>query len=205
MKIVCIGRNYADHARELGNEPPAEPVFFMKPDTALLRNNQPFFMPDFSQELHHEVEVVLRICRLGRHIEPRFAHRYYDAITVGIDFTARDLQRQCAQQGLPWEKAKAFDGSAPIGDFVELAGSEFDIAAGIDFRLDLNGTTVQQGNTRDMLFGFDELIAHTSRYITYRTGDLLFTGTPVGVGPVRIGDRLKAYLGERLMLDFFVK
>lgn len=118
MKIVCIGRNYADHARELGNEPPAEPVFFMKPDTALLRNNQPFFMPDFSQELHHEVEVVLRICRLGRHIEPRFAHRYYDAITVGIDFTARDLQRQCAQQGLPWEKAKAFDGSAPIGDFV---------------------------------------------------------------------------------------
>lgn len=203
MKIICIGRNYVDHAKEMNSEIPTEPVFFMKPDTAMLRNNQPFFYPEFTQDLQYETEIVLRVCRLGRHIDRKFAPRYFDAITVGIDFTARDLQRRCKEKGLPWEIAKSFDYSAPIGDFIEK--EELGDITNLDFHLEINGTTVQSGNTRDMIFSYDELIEHTSKYITYRTGDLIFTGTPVGVGPVKVGDRLKAYLGDRLMVDFFVK
>ncbi len=201
MKIICIGRNYAEHAKELNNDVPESPVFFLKPDTALLRDGAPFYLPDFSQEVHHEVELVLRISRTGKAVEKAFARRYYDAVGIGIDFTARDLQRECKKKGLPWEVAKAFDGSAPIGGFLPLN----ELPDPILFRLDINGRTVQQGSTDDLIFPFDELIAYVSRFITLRTGDLLFTGTPAGVGPVQRGDRLQAYLGDRLLLDFEVK
>lgn len=203
MKIICIGRNYLEHAHEMNSEVPEKPVFFMKPDTSLLRNNQPFFYPDFTQELSYEVEVVLRINRLGRNINRRFAHRYYDAVTLGIDFTARDLQRECKQKGLPWEVAKAFDYSAPVGDFIskkELADINH-----LPFRLEINDRPVQLGNTEEMIFPFDELIEYVSKFVTFRTGDLLFTGTPSGVGQVKVGDRLKAYIDDRLMLDFFIR
>ncbi|HPD94812.1 MAG TPA: fumarylacetoacetate hydrolase family protein [Tenuifilaceae bacterium] len=203
MKIICIGRNYREHAKEMKSETPQVPVFFMKPDTALLRNNQPFYYPDFTKELNYELEVVLRINRLGRNISKRFANRYYDALTLGIDFTARDLQQECKQKGLPWEKAKAFDYSAPIGDFI--LKDEFPDIFNIDFRLEINDEVVQKGNTSDMIFSYDELISYVSSFVTFRTGDLLFTGTPAGVGKVNIGDRLKAYMGDKLMLDFFVK
>lgn len=203
MKIICIGRNYVEHAKELKNEVPSEPVFFMKPDTAMLRNNQPFYYPNFTQDLQYELEIVLRINRLGRQIDRKFANRYYDAITVGIDFTARDLQQRCKEKGLPWEIAKSFDYSAPIGDFIPK--EELDDISNLDFHLEINDVEVQKGNSRDMIFSFDELIEHTSKYITYRTGDFIFTGTPAGVGPVKIGDRLKAYLGDRLMIDFFIR
>lgn len=203
MKMICIGRNYIDHAKEMKAEVPTEPVFFMKPDTAMLRNNQPFFYPDFTQDLQYELEIVLRICRLGRHISRKFANRYYDALTVGIDFTARDLQQRCKEKGLPWEIAKSFDYSAPIGDFIDK--QEFDDINNLDFHLEINGETVQTGNTSNMIFSYDDLIEHTSKYVTYRTGDFIFTGTPAGVGSVKIGDRLKAYLDDRLMIDFFVK
>ncbi|QKG80166.1 fumarylacetoacetate hydrolase family protein [Tenuifilum thalassicum] len=203
MKIICIGRNYREHAKELNNEVPEKPVFFIKPDNCLLRNNQPFFYPDFTNDLHYELEVVLRINRLGRSINKKFAHRYYDAITLGIDFTARDLQQECKQKGLPWEMAKAFDYSAPIGPFIPK--EDLGDLNSLDFYLKKNGEMVQHGNTADMIYGYDELIEHVSKFVTFRTGDLLFTGTPSGVGPVKVGDRLQAYLGERLILDFFVK
>lgn len=203
MKIICIGRNYWEHAMEMQADVPVNPVFFIKPDSCLLRNNQPFFYPEFTEDLHYEVEVVLRINRLGRSIKPKFAHRYFDAITLGIDFTARDLQQECKQKGLPWEIAKAFDHSAPVGPFIPK--EELGNINALDFRLEINGRVVQQGNTRDMIFGYEELIAYVSRFITFRTGDLIFTGTPKGVGPVQVGDRLQAYLGDRLMLDFFVR
>ncbi|MCB8963892.1 MAG: fumarylacetoacetate hydrolase family protein [Bacteroidales bacterium] len=203
MKIICIGRNYSEHALEMKAEVPANPVFFIKPDTCLLRNNQPFYYPPFTQDLQYELEVVIRINRLGRSINKRFANRYYDAVTLGIDFTARDLQRECKQKGLPWEIAKAFDYSAPIGDFIPK--DDFESLTNLDFRLEKNGEVVQQGNTHDMLFGVDELIDYVSRFVTFRIGDLVFTGTPAGVGSVQIGDRLQAYLNERLMFDFFVR
>ncbi len=203
MKIICIGRNYWEHAMEMQADVPVNPVFFIKPDSCLLRNNQPFFYPEFTEDLHYELEVVLRINRLGRSIKPKFAHRYFDAITLGIDFTARDLQQECKQKGLPWEIAKAFDHSAPVGPFIPK--EELGNINALDFRLEINGRVVQQGNTRDMIFGYEELIAYVSRFITFRTGDLIFTGTPKGVGPVQVGDRLQAYLGDRLMLDFFVR
>ena len=203
MKIICIGRNYAEHAKELNNPVPKEPVFFLKPDSALLRNNFPFFIPDFSQEIHYETELVLRICKLGKAILPKFAHTYYDAIGLGIDFTARDLQQKCKEKGLPWEIAKAFDGSAPIGNFIDK--SEFPDHSNIKFHLDINGETIQQGNSFDMIFSFDLLIAHVSRYITLKTGDYIFTGTPAGVGPVKINDRLEAFLEGKKLLDFRVK
>lgn len=203
MKIICIGRNYREHAKEMQADVPVSPVFFIKPDSCLLRNNQPFFYPEFTKDLHYELEVVLRVNRLGRSIKPKFAHRYFDAITLGIDFTARDLQQECKQKGLPWEIAKAFDHSAPVGPFIHK--EELGDINALDFRLEINGRVVQQGNTRDMIFGYDELIAHVSRFVTFRTGDLIFTGTPQGVGPVQVGDRLQAYLGDRLMLDFFVR
>ncbi len=201
MKIICIGRNYAEHARELNNAVPERPVFFMKPDTALLTDNKPFYLPDFSQEVHYETELVLRISKMGKHVEKGFAYRYYDEIGIGIDFTARDLQRECKQKGLPWEIAKAFDNSAPLGGFLP----KKELPDPILFHLDITGETVQQGSTEDLLFSFDELIAYVSRFITLRTGDLIFTGTPAGVGPVKKGDRLQAYIGEKLLLDFEVK
>ncbi len=201
MKIICIGRNYAEHAKELNNAVPEKPVFFMKPDTALLLDNKPFYLPDFSNDLHHEVELVLKISKMGKQIEKGFAYRYFDEIGIGIDFTARDLQRECKQKGLPWEVAKAFDHSAPLGGFL----SRKDLPDPILFHLDINGKTVQEGTTEDLLFSFDELIAYVSRFITLRTGDLIFTGTPAGVGPVKKGDRLQAYIGDKLLLDFDVK
>jgi 2-keto-4-pentenoate hydratase/2-oxohepta-3-ene-1,7-dioic acid hydratase in catechol pathway len=203
MKIICIGRNYAEHAKEMKAAVPTEPVFFMKPDTALIIRNQPFFLPDFSNEIHHEVELVIKINRVGKNIEERFAHKYYSEIGIGIDFTARDLQAACKEKGLPWEKAKAFDGSAPLGDFVKK--ETFTDLGNIDFHLDINGTTVQKGNTKDLLFSFDKIIAYISRFITIKKGDLIFTGTPSGVGPVKTNDKLEAYIGDQKLLAFNVK
>jgi 2-keto-4-pentenoate hydratase/2-oxohepta-3-ene-1,7-dioic acid hydratase in catechol pathway len=203
MKIICIGRNYADHAKELNNPIPKAPVFFMKPDSSLLINNKPFFYPDFSHEIHYEAEIVLKICRLGKRIENQFAHRYYNEIGIGIDFTARDLQQACKKEGHPWEIAKAFDQSAVLGSFVPKSTLP-DLSA-IHFELQLNGITVQSGNTKDLLFSFDELIAYVSTFVTLKTGDLIYTGTPAGVGPVAIGDHLVASVEGQVMLDFMVK
>lgn len=203
MKIICIGRNYRDHIKEMNSPEPENPLFFFKPDTCLLRNNNPFFYPNFSKEIHYELEVVLKVCRLGRNIGEHFAHRYYNEIGLGVDFTARDLQQQCIAQGLPWEISKAFDGAAPISKFVNK--EEIDKIDSIDFWLEKNGAEVQRGNTAQMIFGFDKLIAHVSKYTTLKIGDLIYTGTPAGVGPVAIGDRLKGYLNGQLMLDFFVR
>lgn len=203
MKVFAIGRNYADHAKELNNPLPAEPVFFMKPDTAIVKNNKPFFIPDFSEEVHHEVEIVLHINRVGKNIEEKFASRYFSEIGIGIDFTARDLQAKCKEKGLPWEIAKAFDNSAPIGKFI--SKDRFPDLKNINFHLDINGKTVQQGNTSDMIFNFDKLIAHVSRFVTVKMGDLLFTGTPAGVGAVKIGDHLQAFIENECLLDFYVK
>ncbi len=206
MKIICIGRNYIDHAKELNNNIPDEPVFFLKPDTALLRNNAPFFIPpdDFLGEIHYEVELVLRISKAGKSIAEKFAYRYYNEIGIGIDFTARQLQQKLKQSGLPWEKAKAFDYSAPIS-MQFLPKEQFDINNGINFSLHKNGNVVQQGNTKDMIFSFDSIIAYVSKYITLRTGDLIYTGTPSGVGPIVKGDLLEAYIEDRLMLNVQVK
>jgi len=203
MKIICIGRNYKEHVKELNNKLPDNPLFFLKPDTALLRNNNPFFIPEFSSEIHYEVELILKINRLGKTIQPKFAHRYFDSIGIGIDFTARDIQKQCIEKGLPWELAKAFDYSAAISKF--LPKSNFSNLDEISFRLDINGKSVQLGNTSKMIFSFDDIISYVSRFITFRTGDIIFSGTPAGVGPVKIGDRLQAYIEEKLMLDFFIK
>ena len=203
MKIICIGRNYADHARELNNDVPEEPVFFLKPDSALVIRNRPFFYPGFSSEVHHELEVVLRIGRLGRSIAEKFASRYYDRIGLGVDFTARDLQAKVKKKGLPWEIAKGFDYSAPISDLLPV--EEFGSMDKLGFRLDRNGTTVQEGNTGDLIFTFEQIIAYVSRFMTLKTGDLIFTGTPAGVGPVAIGDRLEAWLEGKKMMDFQVK
>jgi len=198
MKIICIGRNYAKHAAELNNPIPQEPVVFLKPDTAILLKKHPFFIPEHSNEVHHEIEVVVKINRLGKHIEPRFAHKYYDEIGLGIDFTARDVQAKCKEKGLPWEKAKAFDGSAAVSRFFKLKDLNKPITD-IDFHLDINGKTVQKGNTKNMLFPVDELIAYVSKYFTLKTGDLIFTGTPAGVGQVHRDDLLELHLeGERI-------
>ncbi|MBL0912041.1 MAG: fumarylacetoacetate hydrolase family protein [Bacteroidia bacterium] len=201
MKIICIGRNYADHAKELNNDLPEEPVFFMKPDTALLRNNDPFFLPDFSQDVHHEIELVLRICKAGKHIEPEFASAYYNEITAGIDFTARDVQQQLKQKGLPWEKAKAFDGSAVTGTFLPFAAMPENIA----FSLEKNGQTVQSGLSSDMIFSFNEIISFVSRFVTLKVGDLVYTGTPAGVSAVQIGDTLAGKLGSTEVFRFAVR
>ncbi|HEX2935136.1 MAG TPA: fumarylacetoacetate hydrolase family protein [Bacteroidales bacterium] len=203
MKIFAIGRNYIDHAKELNNPLPAEPMFFLKPDTALVRNNNPFFYPEFSKEIHYEVEIVLKFNKVGKNIDERFAYRYYNEIGLGIDFTARDIQRKCQEKGTPWEIAKAFDNSAPISRFVPK--TSFTDLKNIQFRLDINGNTVQNGNTNDMIFHFDRLVSHVSNYMTIRIGDLMFTGTPAGVGPVKIGDRLQGYIGDELMLDFYIR
>jgi 2-keto-4-pentenoate hydratase/2-oxohepta-3-ene-1,7-dioic acid hydratase in catechol pathway len=203
MKILCIGRNYVAHAEELNNPLPTEPVVFSKPDTALLRNNDPFYLPDFASEFHHEVEVVVRINRIGKKIAPEFAHRYYDEIGIGIDFTARDLQDNLKAKGLPWEKCKAFDHSAVISELVPKA--DFPDVQNINFHLDINGETRQKGNTSLMIFKIETLIAHLSNYFTLKIGDLIYTGTPAGVGPVKMGDRLQLYLEDKLMSDFLVK
>lgn len=203
MKIICIGRNYADHAKELKNELPTEPVFFMKPDTALSRNKQPFYLPDFSKEIHHEVELVVKINRMGKNIEEKFAQKYYEEIGIGIDFTARDIQQEQKQKGLPWEKAKAFDGSAPLGHFV--SKYTFESLSDLNFRLDINGITVQEGNAKDMIFSIDAIIAYISKFVTLKVGDLIYTGTPAGVGPVKIGDKLECYIEGNRLLEFEVK
>ena len=203
MKIICIGRNYVAHAHELNNDVPDKPVFFMKPDSALVIANRPFFYPEFSKDVHHELEVVIRINRVGRSIVERYAHRYFNEIALGVDFTARDLQAEQKKKGLPWEIAKGFDYSAPISEFRPL--DKYADIHNLSFRLDLNGKMVQDGNTSLMIFSFDKIIAYVSRFMTLKTGDLIYTGTPAGVGPVAINDRLEAYLeGEKLM-DFPVK
>jgi 2-keto-4-pentenoate hydratase/2-oxohepta-3-ene-1,7-dioic acid hydratase in catechol pathway len=203
MKIICIGRNYVEHARELNNPLPQEPVFFMKPDTSLIIRNRPFFYPDFTSDLHYEGELVLKISKNGRHIAEKFAHTYYDKIGFGIDFTARDLQQQQKQKGLPWEIAKAFDGAAPIGTF--LPADSFEDVSNIPFRLMLNGETVQDGNSALMIFSFDRIISYISRFVSLKMGDLIYTGTPAGVGPVKIGDTLEGYIGEQRLLRCAVK
>lgn len=204
MKIIAVGMNYAEHNKELGRQSATdEPVIFMKPDSALLKDGKPFFIPDFSNEIHYETELVVRICRLGKNIAARFAYRYYDAVTVGIDFTARDLQRKFREQGLPWELSKGFDNSAAIGRFVPI--TQFAGKENLEFHLDIDQQTVQHGHTNQMLFGLDDIIAHVSQYVTLKIGDLIFTGTPAGVGPVRIGQHLEGYLEGEKLLDFYVK
>lgn len=202
MKIICIGRNYVDHIEELGNERPDSPVIFMKPDTALLKDNEPFYHPDHSNEVHHEVEVLVKIKKEGKSIDPAFASNYYDEIGLGIDFTARDTQSKLKTKGLPWELAKAFNGSAPISKFIDKKG--FDLK-NLNFRLEKNGEAVQQGNTSLMLWPIDEIIAFVSRYFTLKTGDIIFSGTPKGVSQVKIGDQLRGYIEDQLMFDFEVK
>jgi acylpyruvate hydrolase len=203
MKIICIGRNYVEHAQELKNEVPTEPVFFLKPDTAALQKDRAFYLPDFSNDIHYEAELVLKICREGKNIAEEFANRYYDQITVGIDFTARDIQQKQKEKGLPWEPAKAFDHSAPAGSFIPLTGlPDFNK---INFHLDINGKTVQQGNSSLMIFSFDKIISYVSSFITLRKGDLVFTGTPKGVGPVHKDDLLEVYLEGNKLLNVKVK
>jgi acylpyruvate hydrolase len=203
MKIICIGRNYADHISELNNERPDEPVIFLKPDTALLRENEPFYLPDFSQDVHHELEIVLKISKMGKHIEPEFAHKYYDEMGLGIDFTARDVQSKLKAKGLPWERAKAFNGSAPVSEF--RPKSAFADLQDVRFHLDVNGQTRQEGHTAMMLWNFDAIIADVSRFLTLKVGDLIFTGTPAGVARVQAGDRLCGFLEGEKLLDFEVK
>lgn len=205
MKIIAIGMNYSLHCKELhADEPvPQEPVVFMKPDSALLKDSKPFFIPDFCQQVDYETELVVRINRLGKNISERFAHRYYDAVTVGIDFTARDLQKKLRAGALPWELCKAFDNSAAIGDFIPV--TELDNVQQLGFHLDIDGQTVQTGNTKDMIFHIDTLIAYISRFMTLKIGDLIFTGTPVGIGPVKIGNHLEGYLEDKKVLDFYIR
>lgn len=203
MKIICIGRNYVKHAQELNHDVPTEPVFFMKPDSALSKDNKPFFLPDFSSEIHHEIELVIKINRLGKNIEAKFAHRYYDEIGLGIDFTARDIQRHLIEKGLPWEKSKGFDSSAVLGKF--LSREEIGDMGKILFSLKRNGEIVQSGDSQLMIFPFDTIIEHVSKYVTLKIGDLIYTGTPAGVGPVAIGDRLEGFIGEKKMFDIQVK
>jgi len=203
MKILAIGQNYVEHNKELNSKNPTEPVVFMKPDTALLKNNKPFYIPDFTDELHYETELIVKINRLGKNIAPKFAHRYYNEIGLGVDFTARDIQRRLKAEGKPWEVCKAFDNSAVIGNFLPV--EQFGNVQDIRFRLDLNGETVQNGHSADMIFPIDELIAYVSRFFTLKIGDILFTGTPVGVGKVAVGDRLEGYIFDNKMFDFNVK
>jgi 2-keto-4-pentenoate hydratase/2-oxohepta-3-ene-1,7-dioic acid hydratase in catechol pathway len=203
MKLICIGRNYAQHISELKSEKPSEPVVFLKPDTAILLNQQPFFIPDFSNEVHYEVEVLVKINRVGKYIDSKFAHKYYEQIGLGIDFTARDLQQELKRKGLPWEKSKAFDGSAVIGNWV--SKSNYDNLNNISFSLLKNNKIVQSSTTGDMLWGIDEIIAYVSQYFTLKIGDIIFTGTPSGVGKVQSNDSLKGYIGEEEFFSIKVK
>lgn len=202
MKIICIGLNYKSHAIEMGRPFPGEPVVFLKPDSSLLKNNKPFFLPDFSSEIHYEVEVVVKISRLGKGILPRFASRYYDELTAGIDITARDIQTQLSRAKLPWELSKGFDGAAPLGKFLPV--SSFTDTGNLNFRLEINGKIVQKGNTSDMIFGINEIVSFVSTYFTLKTGDLIFTGTPSGVGPLNRNDHLVAFIENIPVLDFAI-
>jgi 2-keto-4-pentenoate hydratase/2-oxohepta-3-ene-1,7-dioic acid hydratase in catechol pathway len=203
MKIICIGRNYADHIEELKNERPKEPVVFLKPDTTIGQRNTPFYIPDFSSDVHHEIEIIVKINRIGKHIQEQFAHKYYDQISVGIDFTARDLQTQLKAKGLPWEKAKAFDGAAVLGQW--LPKKEFKDLQNLNFELTKNDASVQRGHTRLMLYTIDQLIAYVSEFFTLKIGDILFTGTPAGVGAVQENDRLEGFLEGQKLLDLKIK
>lgn len=203
MKIICIGRNYAEHAKELGNDIPEEPVIFMKPKSALLQVHTPFYYPEFTNELHYECELVLRVCKNGKYIQERHASNYYNGITVGIDFTARDIQDEAKKKGLPWEKAKAFDNSAAVGKFIDLTA---DInKKNINFSLLKNGEQVQKGNSSEMIFNFDAIVANISNYFSLNIGDIIFTGTPAGVGECVVGDELEALLEDKVLLKFEVK
>ncbi len=202
MKIIAVGRNYAEHIAELKNEKPDQPVIFSKPETAILRNNEPFYYPAFSKDIHHEVEIVLKISKIGKNIEEKFANKYYDEIGLGIDFTARDIQSQLKSKGLPWDLSKGFNGSAPISDFI--SKNDYDLK-NLNFSLDLNGQRQQTGNTSMMLYNFDFLVSFVSIYFTLKTGDLIFTGTPSGVSAVKIGDKLKGRIEDKVMFDFEVK
>ncbi len=203
MKIICIGRNYQEHIAELNNTTPEAPMFFMKPETALIRAGLPFYYPDFSKEIHYEIELVIKICRLGKHIQPRFASKYYKEVGVGIDFTARDIQKLCKEKGHPWEVAKAFDGSAAVSNFVPI--DDLKNREDIHFLLKKNGKTVQSGRSAEMIHPPDTLIAHVSKYVTLKIGDLLFSGTPAGVGPVKSGDKLELFLEDNKMHELLIK
>lgn len=204
MKIICIGRNYTEHIAELNNEKPEDPVIFLKPDTAILLKKQPFFIPDFSEEVHYEAELLVKIKRVGKHIQPKFAHKYYDEIGLGIDFTARDLQQKLKGKGLPWEKAKAFDGAAVVGE-KWFPKKKFPDLNNINFSLEKNGAIVQQGNTSHMLWKIDELIGYISEYFTLKIGDIIFTGTPAGVGKVEENDRLTGFLEKEQVFSIHIK
>ena len=204
MKIFCIGRNYEAHAKELENPLPEEVIVFMKPDSALLRNNAPFYIPDFSQEIHYETEIIVRINRLGKGIDEKFANRYFNEIGLGIDFTARDLQNELRKKGLPWEKCKGFDNSAVISDFVNIENFQNDIFS-LPFHLEINGEIRQKGNTKDMIFNINKIISELSKFFTLKTGDIIFTGTPAGVSRVETGDRLKGFIEEKCFFDFLIK
>ncbi len=203
MKIICIGLNYRRHAIEMGRPFPDEPVVFMKPDSSILRNNKPFFLPDFSSEIHYEVEVIVKISRLGKGILPKFAPRYYNEITAGIDITARDLQTKLSKARLPWEISKCFDGAAPVGKFIPV--NSVNDVSDLDFRLEINDKVVQKSNTSDMIFDINEIVSYVSRFFTLKTGDLIFTGTPSGVGQLKKNDHLVAYLEDKPLLDFMIK
>lgn len=203
MKVIAIGRNYIDHAKELNNPVPESPVIFMKPDTAILKDNKDFYYPEFSKDIHYECEVVVRICNEGKHVSKKFAHKYYDAIGLGIDFTARDIQADHKAKGLPWELAKAFDHSAVISSLIPK--EEFEDLNNIDFSLLKNGNVVQNGNTKDMIFDIESLIVYISKFITLRKGDLIYTGTPAGVGPVNIGDKLEGFIADKSMFTTQIK
>lgn len=204
MRIFCVGRNYVEHIEELKNERPDEPIIFTKPDTAIIRSNGPFYLPDFSKDIHHEVELVLRICKEGKNIEEKFASKYYDSIGIGIDFTARDLQQKAKEKGLPWDIAKGFNGSAPLSDkFIPV--SEFKNVKDLNFSLQIDGNLKQQGNTSFMLFNFEYIISYLSKFFTLRTGDYIFTGTPKGVSAVTVGNVLSAYIENEKLLEFEVK
>jgi len=202
MKIICIGRNYIDHAKELNNPVPKSPLVFMKPSTALLLENKPFYYPEFTSDLHYELEVVLKICKNGRHVQPQFASDYYEEIGLGIDFTARDIQRKCKEKGHPWEKAKGFDHSAVLSPFFKKEGYDME---SIKFQMKKNGELVQNGDTADLIFKFDYLIEYVSQYFKLQIGDLIYTGTPAGVGPVKIGDQLEGFLEGNKILDCLIK
>ena len=204
MKIICIGQNYSDHIKELNSKPSKEPMFFLNPDSAILLKKHPFVIPEFTNEVHYEVELLIRINKLGKYIQPKFAHKYYDEIGLGIDFTARDLQRECKEKGHPWEKAKGFDGSAVLGD-TWVSKENFKDLNDINFHLEKNGEIVQKGNTANMIFDVDTLIAHVSQFMTLKIGDILFTGTPAGVGPVAINDKLIGYLEDKPLFTVNIK
>lgn len=202
MKVICIGRNYVDHIKELNNEKPDRPVIFMKPDTSILRDNAPFYYPSFTEEIHHEVELLVKIKKEGKAVEKEFAHKYYDQIGLGIDLTARDLQSVFKEKGLPWDLAKGFNGSAPISEFLDK--ESFDLS-NLHFKLLKNGDVVQEGNSSLMLYSIDEIISYVSKFITLKTGDIIFTGTPKGVGPIKIGDRLTGFIENEEMFSFEIK